>query len=63
MRLAILIVVFHILRRGESRLREDIEALCARVADRALSFDGEYVGFAVLWFVRVISQLTFGTLD
>jgi hypothetical protein len=52
MRLALLIVVFHIFLRREGRLREDVVALCARVVDRAVGFDGEDVRFAVLYAVN-----------
>jgi hypothetical protein len=48
MRLTLLIVVLHIFLRGECCLREDVVALCARVVDGAVGFDGEDVGFAVL---------------
>ena len=51
MRLALLIVVFYIFLRGEGRLGENVEALCARVVDRAVGFDGEDVRFAVLYAV------------
>jgi hypothetical protein len=51
--LALLIVVFHIIQRGESRLGEDVEALCARIIDRTLGFDGEDVGFAVLFVADI----------
>jgi hypothetical protein len=53
MRLALLIVVFHIFERGEGRLRKDVETLCARVIDRAVGLDREDVGFAVLFGVEV----------
>jgi hypothetical protein len=53
MRLALLIVVFHIFERGEGRLRKDVETLCARVVDRAVGLDREDVGFAVLFGVEV----------
>jgi hypothetical protein len=33
MRLALLIVVFHIFQRGECRLGKNIEALCAGIVD------------------------------
>ena len=62
--LALLIIVLYIFQRGKSRLRKDVEALCARVIDGALGFDGEDVGFAVLFStnVRMISRTTFGSL-
>jgi len=49
MRLALLVVVFHIFQRGECRLGKDVETLCARVVHRTLGFDGEDVGLAVLF--------------
>jgi hypothetical protein len=53
MRLALLIVVFHIFKRGEGRLRKDVVALCARVVDRSVGFDREDVGLAVLFEVEI----------
>jgi hypothetical protein len=52
MRLALLIVVFHIFQRGECRLGKNIEALCAGIVDWTLGFDGEDVGLAVLFGVK-----------
>jgi hypothetical protein len=51
--LALLIVVFHIIQRGESRLGKDVEALCARIIDRTLGFDVEDIGFAVLFVADI----------
>lgn len=61
MRFALFIVVFHVFQRGESRLGNNVVALCARVVDRAVAFDREDVWFAVLLGadIQTISQLTF----
>lgn len=48
MRLALIIVVLHILHRSERRLHGDIEPLVARVVDGSAHGRGEDVGFAVL---------------
>lgn len=48
MRLALVIVVLHILHRGKRRLDGDVEPLVARVVDGLAYCSGEDVGFAVL---------------
>lgn len=48
MRLAFLIIVFHIVKRRESRVCEDVVALRSRIIHRLVGVDGEDVGLAVL---------------
>lgn len=48
MRLALIIVVLHILHRGERRLNRDIEPLVAWIVDGSSHCRGEDVGFSVL---------------
>jgi len=63
MRLALLIIVFYIFERGESRLGKDVEPLCTKVVDRAVGFDGEDVRFAVLFGVNPASLGLFMATD
>lgn len=57
-RLTLLVIVLHIVKRGEDCVCENVVALCARIIDRLVSIDREDVRFAVLVEFPLISRLT-----
>lgn len=54
MRLTLRIVVLHIVQRGKCRLNREIESLIPGIREGLSNCRAEDVGFAVLYFVRIM---------
>lgn len=52
--LTLRIIILHIIQRGECRLNREIESLIPGIGEGLANGRAEDVGFAVLYFVRII---------